>query len=716
MSAFDPDVHLKQEVDEIAKQLLTLKKDDLKILGMHLMLLFDTKMLKTDIQNAIVDHLGDGIIKTVSVETPVVESRNIELQHRIELVCYNFALRKKYQLRSHSNSSKGSDNSSSSYLSNDSSVEKQTRVSPSVDSKQNSSSKSSSSTPQFFVSSSVTCNYCKGQGHVVSECLKLQRKHGQQSYESQPKGFVGHIVSSVQSAPVQVPTVSDDTVSAVEVIEKPLSVDGVVKGNSEPIIDVGFVSLSGDFVNATPILILRDTVLSHSLLLVDTLPFSSLSFSGTYVLMKGVDFVDFESVPRHNIRLVSRLVSGPVTVGVRSSLPHEGIQLILGNDLVGDKVIVDPILTARPCADSPVDPIEKEIPGLYPACAVTHAFETKKEEREKKTLKNNKTMSKKALDVSNRDINLGETVVGHALSESVSPSDLQSQKSSSLDLSDPSLQSDWINKQRAANTDTTLLFQKAVTPEEAALEPICFYLKNGVLMRKFRPPQMPADEDWPEQHQIVVPSSYRPEVLRIAHETSLSGHLSVSKTYLKLLKNFYWPTIKRDVVRFCRSCHMCQKVWSPNNTISDTQAHNVSTLKPSHASLSDSAHPISTLQGDMQSDSDTDLQSDIDEQCDSDTDVQSDSVAQSDIDKRSDNDMQSDVDAENMDTPLISFKERLLSHDSPSMNLLPFDADTKRRHKKMCDLAEKKLKDNHDSLETRNIQQTLPEAFIPSVT
>ena len=115
--------------------------------------------------------------------------------------------------------------------------------------------------------------------------------------------------------------------------------------------------------------------------------------------------------------------------------------------------------------------------------------------------------------MSNRDINLGETVVGHALSESVSPSDLQSQKSSSLDLSDPSLQSDWINKQRAANTDTTLLFQKAVTPEEAALEPICFYLKNGVLMRKFRPPQMPPDEDWPEQHQIVVPTSYRPEVL-----------------------------------------------------------------------------------------------------------------------------------------------------------------------------------------------------------
>ena len=620
-----------------------------------------------------------------------------------------------FHSKSHSNSSKSSDISSSSCQSNGSDVEKQTSVSPSVDSKQNSSSKSSSSSPQSFVSSSVTCNYCKGQGHVVSECLKLQRKHGQQSYESQPKGFVGHVVSVIQSAPIRVPTVSDDSVSAVEVIEKPLSVDGVAMGNLEPFVSDGFVSLSSDFVHATPIRILRDTGASHSLLLVDVLPFSSSSYSGTNVLIMGVDSDDFVSVPLHNIHLSSRLVSGPVTVGVRSSLPHKGIQFILGNDLAGEKVIADPYLPTRSCVDQPVDsvdPVEQKSPGRYSACAVTHAGDRKKEEKEKKTLKNTHAISKKTCDVSNDEIDLSETYVGQEMSDSILPSNSQdtSQDTSSLDLSDPKLQSDLINKQRAANTDTTLLFQKAVTPKEAALEPICFYLKNGVLMRKFRPPHMPADEDWPEQHQIVVPSSYRPEVLRIAHETPLSGHLSVSKTYLKLLKNFYWPTMKRDVVRFCQSCHICQNVWSPNYTISDTQAHNVSTLKPSRVSLSDSVHSINTAQGEMQSDSDLDLQSDIDEQSDSDID------AQSDIDKRSDNDMQSDVDAENMDTPLISFKERLLSHDSPSMNLLPFDADTKRRHKKMCDLAEKKLKDNHDSLETRNIQQTLPEAFIPGVT
>ena len=705
MVAFDPEVYLKQEADEIAEQFLTLKKDNLKALGKHLKLVFDAKMLKADIQNAIVDHLvSENIIEEGYYRDPPVrdpnahpEIRKFEAQNSIELICHTYVLRKKYQSqfhsKSHSNSSKVSDNSSSSSQSNDSDVEKQTSVSPSVDSKQNSLSKSSSSSPQSFVSSSVTCNYCKGQGHVVSECLKLQRKHGQQSYESQPKGFVGHVVSVIQSAPIQVPTVSDHSVSAVEVIEKPLSVDGVAMGNLEPFVSDGFVSLSSDFVHATPIRILRATGASHSLLLVDVLPFSSSSYSGRNVFIMGVDSDDFVSVPLHNIHLSSRLVSGPVTVGVRSSLPHEGIQLILGNDLVGDKVIVDPILTARPCADSPVDPTEKEIPGLYSACAVTDAGDTKKEEREKKTLKNTHAISKKACDVSNDEIDLSETFVGQNMSDSVLPSNSQdtSQDTSSLDLSDPKLQSDLINKQRTANTDTTLLFQKAVTPE-AALEPICFYLKNGVLMRKFRPPQMPADEDWPEQHQIVVPSSYRPEVLRIAHETPLSGHLSVSKTYLKLLKNFYWPTMKPDVVRFCRSCHMCQKVWSPNYTISDTLAHNVSTLKPSHVSLSD-----------------IDLQSDIDEQLDSDID------AQSDTDKRSDNDMQSDVDAQNMDTPLISFKERLLSHDSPSMNLLQFDADTKHQKtsedQKMCELAKRNFKDNHDSPGNSEYSTNIPRGI-----
>ena len=66
--------------------------------------------------------------------------------------------------------------------------------------------------------------------------------------------------------------------------------------------------------------ILRDTAASQSLLLTDTLPFSEDSYSGSNVLIKGVDSVDYSSIPLHNVHLVSKLVSGPVKVGIKPSL------------------------------------------------------------------------------------------------------------------------------------------------------------------------------------------------------------------------------------------------------------------------------------------------------------------------------------------------------------------------------------------------------------
>ena len=95
MVAFDPEVYLKQEANEISKQFLTLKKDNLKALGKHLKLVFDAKMLKADIQNAIVDHLiSENVIEEGYLDLPVFdptshpEIRKLEVQGRIELICY----------------------------------------------------------------------------------------------------------------------------------------------------------------------------------------------------------------------------------------------------------------------------------------------------------------------------------------------------------------------------------------------------------------------------------------------------------------------------------------------------------------------------------------------------------------------------------------------------------------------------------------------------
>jgi len=76
-----------------------------------------------------------------------------------------------------------------------------------------------------------------------------------------------------------------------------------------------------------------------------------------------------------------------------------------------------------------------------------------------------------------------------------------------------------------------------------------------VLMRRWRLLDVSADEEWRVVHQVVVPKQYRSEILHLAHEGPLAGHLGINKTYQKVLQHFYWPDLQQDVVKFCKSCH-----------------------------------------------------------------------------------------------------------------------------------------------------------------
>ena len=89
-------------------------------------------------------------------------------------------------------------------------------------------------------------------------------------------------------------------------------------------------------------------------------------------------------------------MSGPVKVEIQPSLPFERVRLILGNDLVGDKVVVNGIVIEKPCLEQSPDPVEEKIPSLFSACVVTRAMSKKKENSED-------------------EITLGDTVIGHVL-------------------------------------------------------------------------------------------------------------------------------------------------------------------------------------------------------------------------------------------------------------------------------------------------------------
>ena len=111
------------------------------------------------------------------------------------------------------------------------------------------------------------------------------------------------------------------------------------------------------------------------------------------------------------------------------------------------------------------------------------------------------------------------------------------------------------------------MYQKAPDELDTAEDPVCYFIKDGVLMRKWRPSDVSADEEWSSRYQIIVPKPYRSEILSLAHDTPLSGHLGINKTFQKILTHFYWPGIRKDVVEFCKTCHTCQIVGKPNQVI-----------------------------------------------------------------------------------------------------------------------------------------------------
>ena len=59
--------------------------------------------------------------------------------------------------------------------------------------------------------------------------------------------------------------------------------------------------------------------------------------------------------------------------------------------------------------------------------------------------------------------------------------------------------------------------------------------------------------------QLVVPEGFREKVMRLAHETMMSGHLGTKKTLDRVVAEFFWPGICGDVARFCKSCNICQR-------------------------------------------------------------------------------------------------------------------------------------------------------------
>lgn len=83
-----------------------------------------------------------------------------------------------------------------------------------------------------------------------------------------------------------------------------------------------------------------------------------------------------------------------------------------------------------------------------------------------------------------------------------------------------------------------------------------FFYDGRVLCREYVSPRLQHGDP---MVQVVVPEKYRVNVMQLAHEGILGGHLAAKKTSEKVMTSFYWPGIGADILRYCRSCDVCQR-------------------------------------------------------------------------------------------------------------------------------------------------------------
>ena len=254
--------------------------------------------------------------------------------------------------------------------------------------------------------------------------------------------------------------------------------------NYKPFISEGVVSLVGDENSSQKVKILRDTGATQSLMLDSVLPLTEKSFTGANVLISGVEMGILE-VPLHEVNIKSSLINGNIVIGMRPSLPVEGISLILGNDLAGEKVMVDPRVVDKPRDDERTERLAEKFPGIFPASVVTRSMKAKKaaikeqgkeeiglsgtflENIDVKFEERNKEKANKAL-MRNESRNVKENIPEKQESESksvISRQNLIEEQSNDKELLD--------------------LFKIALTPVEAEKVSVGYLIRENILMRKW---------------------------------------------------------------------------------------------------------------------------------------------------------------------------------------------------------------------------------------
>ncbi|XP_039863188.1 uncharacterized protein LOC120718658 [Simochromis diagramma] len=335
------------------------------------------------------------------------------------------------------------------------------------------------------------CFYCHDSGHLIAACPVLKRKEARGT--KFPAG-VG-LIKTACSPKVH-----------VEAEQNPKT---DVDPQFLPFVACGFVSLTGEENDKVPVTILRDTGAYHSFLLESVLPLSEKTSCGSDILVWGIK-MSVTKAPLHMVHLHSPLVSGYVKVAVRQRLPIEGVSFILGNDLAGGHVFPPPEVVDVPALAADSGSTASEV---FPACAITRA------------------QARKMGEI----VDLSGSFMATLDEDDSFVSPIDSVKISTCDV--PEMIPEDINQSLNITRELLIKAQQgdpslvpcfsSVVDREGSKAPVKYFIENGVLLRSWSPDST----DLHRVNQVLVPKEYRLQILSLAHDACLAGHLGVKKTY-----------------------------------------------------------------------------------------------------------------------------------------------------------------------------------------
>ena len=352
-------------------------------------------------------------------------------------------------------------------------------------------------------------NFKKGSSYPPSMCSKCGIRHKSEicppftadldCYRCHSKGHISRVCKEKdKQAPSTAAVVEKDRPTVVSNSSGKQSVNKRTTTFSK-YCHKGKVKVGGKYTQLTA---LRDTGAEQTIISRRCLPENKVL--NNTILLRGISGEPFPCP------IVKALVHIPALdlktrwkVAVVDSLAFEGVDMIVGNDIIDSVQSTYPVIGKL----SAVDPCEN-IEGsemIFPACVTTRA-----------QAKANKvgTDTNRPTDYSNGKIQKGlpfQTLEKISTATLIREQNLDSSLKECFDL---------------------------CTRGDKKMGGQSFHLQNGVLIRKWSSKDCETSET---ETQIVVPTSLRKRVMTLAHDIPLAGHMGTRATINRASRNFFGP-------------------------------------------------------------------------------------------------------------------------------------------------------------------------------